>query len=148
MNDYASAFSYHEPVVCTGDDKRVGWILNERFASPALHLFLCPVNSFIGRGLCEETRGDSSEPKATRRVALKASARCRFSTQSIFPSPPAQIHSALCVETVQTRRSRLGSQLDPGQSTGARHPTGPKSPLHFFHSFCGPKMKIWSSWFI
>ena len=59
--------------------------------------------------------------------------------------------SPLSVETVSMWRRRSASQVDPGQSTGRRHPTGLKSSLHFFSlrrdSFCVLKLHFTSWWF-
>ena len=59
--------------------------------------------------------------------------------------------SPLSVETVSMWGRRSASQVDPGQSTGRRHPTGLKSSLHFFSlhtdSFCVLKLHFTSWWF-
>ena len=133
-------------ICISGDDKRVGGILkaNERYASPEqpLHLFLCPVISFDGRRSCVKKPGKTCSSLPASQMQPEESrwkkAQCvAFTTLFIFPSAYS-FGSSLCRNRADEEEP--ASQLDPGQSTGPRHPTGLKSPLHFFSlqqdSFC------------
>ena len=105
-----------------------------------------PAISSIGRGLSEETWRDMQQHAGVSNVTWSIVWRLR--NLSLFR--PLHL-SPLSVETVSMWRRRSASQVDPGQSTGRRHPTGLKSSLHFFSlrrdSFCVLKLHFTSWWF-
>ena len=110
-----------------------------------LHLFL-PFHSLVVA--CLKKPGETCSSMSACQMQPTWSIVWRLRNLSLFR--PLHL-SPLSVETVSMWRRRSASQVDPGQSTGRRHPTGLKSSLHFFSlhtdSFCVLKLHFTSWWF-
>ena len=107
--------------------------------------FLLPFHSLVVA--CLKKPGETCSSMSACQMQSTWSIVWRLRNLSLFR--PLHL-SPLSVETVSMWRRRSASQVDPGQSTGRRHPTGLKSSLHFFSlhtdSFCVLKLHFTSWW--